>query len=175
MSYEIYPQLTEFGHVDLALRMLRSPDYPGLAQSIRDHDATTIFEMFRQDSWRAQMGKSLNHHAMNHPTAWMLNYLAGIRPDPAEPGFRRILLAPHLPKDLAHVAATMQTAYGTVRSAWQQQDGRVSWTCTIPPNGMARVQLPPGVNTIRMDQTDLPSGTTHLELGAGTYHFTWSR
>ena len=173
MSYYIYPELTENGYVDLALAMLRNPDYPGIAQSIRDTDATTIFERFRTDSRDAQMRQSLNHHAMNHPTAWMLNYLAGIRRDPAEPGFRRFLLAPSIPRDLERVDASMASPYGLVRSAWEQQDGNINWTVTIPPNSVASVRPPTGANALRLDGTATIIPTAGLELGAGTYHLEW--
>ncbi len=173
MSYFIYPELTENGHVDLALAMLRNADYPGIAQSIRDHDATTIFEQFFRDDLTAQRRQSLNHHAMNHPTAWMLNYLAGIRPDSVEPGGRRLLLAPVVPRDLAHVEASMRTAYGLVRSAWRQEERRVRWSFTVPPNSVATVRLPAGARSIRLDETETEWLATGLELGAGTYRLEW--
>ena len=174
MSYFIYPELAEHGHVDLALAMLRNAEYPGIAQSIRDFDATTIFERFYRDDPTAQRRQSLNHHAMNHPSAWMLNYLAGMRQDPVEPGYRRLILAPAIPRDLAHVEATMQTAYGLVKSAWKQHGDRVSWSFTIPPNSVAIVRLPPGARSVRLDAVDrtwMPAG---IELGAGTHLLEWA-
>lgn len=173
MSYYIYPQLTEHGHVDLALRMLLNPDYPGIAQSIRDHDATTIFEKFRDDSRDAQLRHSLAHHAMNHPSAWMLNYLAGIQCHPAEPGFRCLLLAPYIPKDLQRIAAEMETPYGLVKSAWKQSDQRVTWSFTIPPNSVAEVSLPKGVKTLWLDGEEKTETPKSLELGAGSYQIEW--
>jgi alpha-L-rhamnosidase len=173
MSYFIYPQLAEHGHVDLALAMLRNADYPGIAQSIRDFDATTIFEQFYRDDPAAQRRQSLNHHAMNHPTAWMLNWLAGIRLDPVEPGGRRLVLAPAIPRDLQSVDATMRTAYGLVRSAWHQQEHRVRWQFTIPPNSVASVRLPARVQSVRLDATNRTWPAAGFELSAGTYLLEW--
>ncbi|QDU88933.1 Bacterial alpha-L-rhamnosidase [Pirellulimonas nuda] len=175
MSYEIYPQLTEFGNVDLALEMLRNPAYPGIAQSIRDYDATTIFERFRNDSRRAQVRHSLNHHAANHPTAWMLNYLAGIRCHPEEPGFRRLLLQPFIPKDLEWVKAEMETPYGVVKSSWKQETGRLSWRFVIPPSSVAELRPPRGIKVIQLDGRKTQVVDGKLDLPSGTYQAQWKQ
>jgi len=173
MSYFIYPQLTENGHVDLALEMLLNPEYPGIAQSIRDYDATTIFERYRDDSRRSQFNHSLDHHAMNHPTGWMLNYLAGIRIHTDEPGSRRLLLQPYFPKDLEWVDAEKETPYGTVKSAWKQQDGKVTWNFTIPANSVATVQLPTGIKHLKAQGKKVPGRNRSFELVAGSYTLEW--
>lgn len=173
MSYFIYTQLTENGHVDLALEMLLNDDYPGIAQSIRDYDATTIYERYRDDSRTSQMRHSLAHHAMNHPTAWMLNYLAGIRIHTDEPGSRRLLLQPHIPKNLEWVEAEKETPYGTVKSAWRQKDGAVTWTFTIPPNSVAEVRLPVTEN-LYAQGNKVQSQKDIYELPAGNYELKWT-
>jgi alpha-L-rhamnosidase len=175
MSYFIYPQLTENGHVDLALEMLLNPDYPGIAQSIRDYDATTIFERYNSESLSAQLRQSLDHHAMNHPTAWMLNYLAGIRIHTDEPGSRRLLLQPYIPADLDWVEGEKETPYGTVKSAWKQTDGSVSWTFTIPPNSVANVQLPTRIKNLQAQGEKVTNKKRSFELVAGNYTLEWTR
>lgn len=174
MSYHIYPQLAENGFVDLALEMLLNPDYPGIAQSIRDHDATTIFERFRMDSRRSQLRQSLDHHAMNHPTAWMLNYLAGIRCQANSPGFQRILLSPVIPTALSSVRATVRTAYGKIKSSWKQQGEQIIWSVSIPPNCVAQTRLPEAINNIYLNGKAIQK-SKQLELKSGEYELRWSR
>ena len=174
MSYEIYPQLTRFGHVDLALSMLRNTDYPGLAQSIRDHDATTVFEQFRNDGWEEQFELSLDHHAMNHPTAWLLNDVAGIAASADHPGMRRIRLAPRPPKQLDHAAATLRTRYGTVRSGWRRDGDRIEWSVHLPPNSDAVPDLPPGATNIRHDGRPLFADDLPRTLPPGDHRITWT-
>jgi alpha-L-rhamnosidase len=172
MSYFIYPQLTKYGYVDLALDMLRNPDYPGIAQSIRDYDATTIFERFRDDSRLQQLRQSLDHHAMNHPTAWMLNDLAGIRVHPDHPGGQRLLLAPRIPKDLQRVKASVRLSYGLVESAWEQKDVKVSWSVTVPANTLAEVSLDGPVGLL-VDGKEKTQGEDLL-LNSGRHELQWS-
>jgi len=173
MSYNIYPELTKYGYVDLALEMLRNPDYPGIAQSIRDYDATTIFERFHHDSRRAQLRQSLDHHAMNHPTAWLLNDIAGIRAHPNHPGMQRLLLAPHVPKELDRASGTLRTSYGMVRSHWQNDGGWVDWQIEIPPNSYAEVHIPADAKKITIDNELSPPDASSFELSAGVYHIRW--
>ena len=168
MSYFIYPELTEGGHVDLALEMLLNPDYPGIAQSIRDYDATTLFEGYIATSRAKQIGKSLDHHAMNHPTGWMLNYLAGIRIHPAEPGSRRLLLQPYFPRQLDWVESSKETPYGTVKSAWSKEGNGVTWSFAIPANSTAELRLPNDAANVMLNGTAEQKDKT-LELSAGSY------
>lgn len=174
MSYNIYPQLTKYGEVDLALEMLRNPDYPGLAQSIRDHDATTIFERFRIDSRQRQLRHSLDHHAMNHPTAWLLNDIAGIQSHPDHAGMQHLLLAPHIPKDLDHAHATLETSYGSVASGWRKANGTITWDIQIPPNSFAEVRLPKGTGDFTVDGSPPKTRSNQpLQLAAGDYRLQW--
>ncbi len=153
MSYHIYPQLTEHGDVDLALDMLRNPNYPGLAWSIANFDATTIWETFSLDP-QLQEDRSLDHHAMNHPSAWLVTHLAGIQAD-----HRQIVLAPHIPHDLDWVQASVKTLHGTVESSWRKKDGAVEWQVVIPANCTADIRPPPG------------SGLEPQHQSAGTHKF----
>lgn len=175
MSYNIYPELTKHGHVDLALDMLRNPDYPGVAQSIRDYDATTYFERFRNDSRRSQLNQSLDHHAANHPTAWLLNDIAGIRDHADHPGMQRVLLAPHIPANLDRASGTLRTSYGVVKSSWSKIGDSVVWEITIPPNSVAEVRVPGDATEFKIDGESSTPDTASFELPSGTYRMAWKR
>jgi alpha-L-rhamnosidase len=105
----------------------------------------------------------------------MLNYLAGIQRHPDEPGFQRLLLQPYIPSDLAWVEAEKKTAYGTVKSAWKQEDGKVAWSFTVPPNSVAEVCLPDGLKNLRAQGQEVAGSKNRLELAAGSYQLEWSR
>lgn len=174
MSYNIYPELTKYGYVDLALDMLRNANYPGIAQSIRDYDATTIFERFREDSRTRQMNSSLDHHAMNHPTAWMLNDIAGIRSRPDKTGMQHLLLAPHFPSGLDRAKGTLETTYGTVVSDWEKEDGSVVWNIEVPPNSFAKLSLPENISDLTIDGEVPKRVSSTFEFLSGTYRLQWT-
>jgi alpha-L-rhamnosidase len=177
MSYNIYPQLTRFGYVDLALAMLKNPDYPGIAQSIRDHDATTIFEKFRVDSRQSQVRHSLDHHAMNHPTAWLLNDIAGIRSHPDHPGMQHLLLAPSIPEALNHANGTLKTPYGIVSSGWKKDGTWIVWQIKIPANSSAEIILPANVKELTIDGqspvNNSDQSASVFKLSSGDYRIRW--
>ena len=155
MSYNIYPQLAENGYVDLALKILRNDKAPGIAWSVRNFDATTIWEMFtRNPDFRR--ARSHDHHAMNHPTAWMITHLAGIQAT-----HQKLVLAPNFPADLDWASASVETHRGTIKSSWKKTDGRIEWNIVVPPNCSAEIRFP--------ENSDKPPET----VSAGKYCFDW--
>lgn len=155
MSYNIYSQLAENGEVDLALDMLCNPNYPGISWSIKNYDATTIWEVYRQNPL---FQSSHNHHAMNHPSAWLVTHIAGI-----QSSWKQLVLEPFIPHGLKRAKATVQTSDGTIESSWKQTDGNVVWDIVISSNRTAEVRFP--------KESGLPAKT----LSAGLWHFEWNK
>ncbi len=90
--------------------------------------------------------------------SWCYRALGGIRPDPAAPGFRNVIIQPTFVRALTWVECHHDGPYGRIRSAWKRQEGRIDLEVTIPGNSTATVRLPG-----RAPQ-DLPSGTHRLTL-----------
>lgn len=85
------------------------------------------------------------HQGFNCVGGYFYRYLAGIRPDPEQPGFKKIRLTPTFPKDLEWVNASHESLYGTIRSEWKKQpDGAVEWKVIVPPNTSATAFAPDG-------------------------------
>jgi alpha-L-rhamnosidase len=135
--------------------MLRNPDYPGLAWSIVNYDATAIWERFNLDK-ELREDRSHDHHAMNHPSAWLLTHLAGIQAN-----HRQIVLKPHIPRDLDWARASVGTPQGTVESGWKKKNGTVEWNIVVPPNCTAKAVFPDH------------SGKAEQTLSAGEHRFEW--
>jgi alpha-L-rhamnosidase len=62
--------------------------------------------------------------------------------DPAQPGYRQIILRPRPGGGLTRVRAALHTLYGSVESAWRLDDGRFEWEVTVPPNAIATAHVP---------------------------------
>jgi alpha-L-rhamnosidase len=73
---------------------------------------------------------------------WFTKSLAGIRPDPAHPGFQSFLIRPVLAGDVTFADATIESPYGPIRSRWQRARDRLTLNVTIPPGTMATVHVP---------------------------------
>jgi len=178
MSYEIYPMLARYGYGEDALKMLRNPDYPGPAWSIKNFDATTYWERYLLDVNKQKL-RGWDFIAFAHPAAWLLTDVAGIRLDSAVAGGRHLIFSPTVPRQekLDWVRASLETLHGTAHSEWTVEEGRLIWQVTVPPNTTAEIAVP----ALYRESIDgaqglevLASrpGRTVYEAGPGQYRFT---
>lgn len=141
LTYWLYPMLSRHGYADDALKMMRNPDYPGPAWSVKTWDATTFWEKFFTDT-PTQFERSLNHHATDHPAAWLLTDLAGIQIDMEHPGGKNLLLAPHFPAGLDRASGSMKLQTGgRLTSAWKRDGDAVEWTAEVPAGANVKPRL----------------------------------
>ena len=85
---------------------------------------------------------SFNHYAYGCVCEWIWETVAGIAADPAQPGFRHIIMKPVPDKRLGHVEAEYKSAAGTIKSAWRYDGDVWTWKFTIPEGATASVTLP---------------------------------
>jgi alpha-L-rhamnosidase len=126
---------------------------------------------------------SHNHPMMGSVSAWFHKYLGGINPDPDEPGFKRIVIRPHLLGDLKWVRAEYESPYGLIRSSWSKGNGALTFKVTIPVNTTARIYVPArneasisvgGMQAATAECVKLlgtQEGTSVFEVGSGDYEF----
>jgi alpha-L-rhamnosidase len=139
--------LSENGYAELAYKLAASTDYPSWGYWIKN-GATTLYE-----NWPIDAGRdiSMNHIMFGEISAWFYKALGGIRPDPAHPGFKNILLEPHFVAGLDSFSAVHKGPYGEIKSSWKRRDSEITYAVTIPPNSSATlvlkgktIQLPAG-------------------------------
>ncbi|MBI4165785.1 MAG: family 78 glycoside hydrolase catalytic domain [Acidobacteria bacterium] len=135
----LLPTLTKMGRSDLAYDVVTQTTYPSWGFMIAN-GATTLWEL-----WNNKVGPSMNSH--NHPMlgsvgAWLYQALGGINPDPAAPGYRRILIRPQIVRDLTSASTTVETVRGPVTSSWTHTPGRVTLEANIPVNSEAQIVIP---------------------------------
>ena len=137
--------LTENGMVDMAYELLFQRKNPSWLYSI-DNGATTIWERWNSYMEDKGMGpngmNSFNHYAYGAVCEWIWETVAGIASDPAEPGFKHIIMKPVPDKRLGSVKARYQSAAGEIKSAWHYEDDTWVWEFTIPEGARASVTLP---------------------------------
>ncbi|HEX9785874.1 MAG TPA: alpha-L-rhamnosidase C-terminal domain-containing protein [Opitutaceae bacterium] len=101
--------------------------------------------------------------------------MAGIELDPEVPGFKRLVLKPHVADGLDFARATYRTMHGEIESHWQREASRFTWTVCIPANTSARVFIPcdPGadVKTDGLQALDHDGPYAICEAPAGRYRF----
>ena len=73
---------------------------------------------------------------------WLFSAAAGIRGDPAVPGFVRFILAPHPDRQLGSLKARYRSPAGQIESEWKYEVNAWHWRFAVPANATAEVTLP---------------------------------
>jgi alpha-L-rhamnosidase len=183
------PVLSRYGYLDIAYMLLNRKEYPSWLYPVTQ-GATTIWERWdglKPDGTFQDAGmNSFNHYAYGAIGEWMYRVVAGLEIDPAEPGYRHVLVQPQPGGGLTSASAREETLYGEAGSAWALVEGnRLQVTATVPPNTWGTVRLPNAVLTQVTEDGRLVEsapgvrGATQeddgvvVEVGSGQYRFTY--
>jgi alpha-L-rhamnosidase len=186
-TYRMMMELTRAGRTDLAYKLALERTFPSWGYSI-DNGATTIWE--RWDGYVKGRGfqdkgmNSFNHYAIGAVGEWMYRVVLGINADPAQPGWKRVVIRPRPGGGLAWAKGSYHSIRGKIEIAWRQPSAdSFSLDVTIPPGVTATVYVPArdaarvsegavpassaaGVRFVRMDD-----GAAIFAIGSGQYRF----
>ena len=109
--------------------------------------------------------------------------LAGIVPDSASPGFKKMAIRPAVVGELTWVKAHYDSAYGRIVVNWNRDGDRLMLDVTVPANTEATIVVPTGepgavtesgqpvAKSEGLRVTGQQPGQLVLAAGAGSYHF----
>jgi alpha-L-rhamnosidase len=174
--------LTAQGRADLALGIATKTEYPSWGYML-EQGATTIWELWNGNTADPAMNSGNHVMLVGDLVIWLYENIAGIAPDSEQPGYAHILMRPVAVEGLDHIAASLKTQRGPVRSEWRKDKGVFTWNVSIPANTTATVCVPAanvtavsegghpatqarGLKFLRMD-----NGAAIFEAGSGRYHF----
>ena len=151
--------LSDYGHADLAWKLLLRQEYPGWLYSVKK-GATTVWEHWdgiREDGsfWSEDMN-SFNHYSYGAVIDWIYEKAAGLAHEEDAPGYSCLRFEPHPCKALGWLSARLETRNGVLQSCWRY-DG-----------DLVQIQLETPVPTTAI----LPSGKKKLVPGCYTF---WER
>ena len=139
---------------NLMATILRQSDYPGYLRML-DNGATTTWESW--DCGRpGKEDRSRVHNCYNGIGIWFYQALAGIRPDPEQPGYKHFFFDPQPCDGIDWLRATKPTSYGDI----VVECFGSKYTITIPDRTSATLfpgtprerTLAPGQHTIDLKQ-----------------------
>jgi len=133
-TYFLLQYLQEAGHNDLVYTIMNQTTYPGWGYML-SQDATTLWEQ-----WNGYFSQI--HSCFTCPSGWFYQGLAGIRPDAALPGFKKILIKPAIVGDLTWVKAHYDSPYGRIVSNWTRIGNQLTMDVTVPMNTTATIHVP---------------------------------
>jgi alpha-L-rhamnosidase len=174
--------LSDNGQADLAYKIATQKTYPGWGYMV-EQGATTVWELWNGNTADPAMNSGNHVMQIGDLAVWMYEYLAGIRADPENPGFRHAIIHPYPAGDLTFVTATHKTMYGALNSSWKRDKGQFTLEVTVPANTTATVWVPAkdaaavtesgrkpaevkGVKFLRGE-----SGSAIFEVESGAYSF----
>jgi alpha-L-rhamnosidase len=102
-------------------------------------------------------------HSHNHPFfgggfVWFYRDVAGLAPDPEQPGYRHILVEPKIPAKLESASYALETPYGLASVAWRRAGEGIVLDVVVPVGSTATVRL----NGL---ERELGQGTHRLSAG----------
>lgn len=174
--------LSDHGRPDLAYTVATQKTYPSWGYMI-ENGATTIWELWNGNTGHPLMNSWNHQMLLGDLLIWYYEYLAGIKSDPGQTGFKGVVMHPIFPEGLEYVNASYQSIYGMIKSHWRKENQTLRWQITIPPNATARVSLPANtekaikeggvslgeVSEIRL--LDKDDRQVWVEIGSGDYDF----
>jgi alpha-L-rhamnosidase len=167
--------LADHGRSDVAYRLLLNDTYPSWGYML-SKGATTWWERWNGDTGDPAMN-SYNHYAFGSVMAWVYRYAAGIDTTPDSPGFKEIIIHPHLDGGMTSARLEYESIYGKIISDWKGTPaGPFALNVTIPANTLAKVFVPAIVGA-HLTENGSPldaqpeGGSYVVHLGSGTYNF----
>ena len=172
---------------DLMATLLRQEDYPGylnmmdkecvnaLMRQCVSSDAAAINTLTHSrnyaltnafttwESWDCgrpgKEDRSRVHNCYNGIGIWFYQALAGIRPDPEQPGYKHFFVDPQPCEGVDWVRATKPTPYGDIRVEVESGKRKVERIKVTVPEGTTAMVFPGSPN-----ERTLPSGEWTLEI-----------
>lgn len=140
----LLPALVKIGEADLAASVFLQEGLPGWLFQVK-MGATTIWERWNalnEDgvAFDPQMN-SYNHYAYGAVCQWLLEGVAGFRPDPGQPGFKHIFFEPTIIPALSPVAAAHDSPAGRIEAGWVVDGHKVTYDVTVPEGASGTVVL----------------------------------
>ena len=181
--------LSRYGYLDEAYKLLNREDYPSWLYPVKQ-GATTIWERWDgqkpDGSFQDKGMNSFNHYAYGAVGDWMYRDMAGIDIDPADPGYKHLLVHPMPGGGFTSVKAAHESMYGRVASGWTLDNGAFSLTVEVPANTHATIRLPRAASgAVTLDGKALTNGDgvtgtrqdgadTIVDVGSGKYQFAYT-
>lgn len=173
----LLPALIKIGEWGLASEVFLQEEVPGWLYQVK-MGATTIWE--RWDAIQAdgtiynpQMN-SYNHYAYGAVCQWLIEGVAGFRPDEKDPAFKTVIFEPLILPDLSPVSAEHDSPAGQIRAAWAISGEAVRYELEVPAQSRGILKLASGYRDATLDGEALASREATLSPGKHIVTFNYT-
>ena len=133
----LFHVLSEFGHSDLAFKMITRDDYPSYGNWLK-RGATTLWENFLPDTV-----SSMNHHFWGDISAWFIKRIVGIQLNPEKNNVNTLKIKPSFTNALNYASAYHDAPSGRITVSWKRENQCIILNVEIPKDCCARAELEP--------------------------------
>lgn len=125
----IFFVLSQFGHSDLAHKIMVDPTYPSYGEWVARGETALCEDFNRYD----MQINSLNHHFWGSISAWFIQCIAGIHFNPNGDDIHRADITPHFITGLDHAQAHHICPSGKIEVSWQRTGNKtIELTLSVP-------------------------------------------
>jgi len=172
-TYYLVKYLTQQDRSDLIYTLATQTTFPGYGFFIKNGYVTW------PEYWHEC--NSIMHGCLNGIGGWFQRGLAGIRPDPSFPGYKKIIIKPEVSGDLEWVNAYHDSPYGRIVCNWRKQEESLKMEIIVPANTSATVYIPASdTSRVKVGGKHTSENVTFLreengyalyQVGSGEYHY----
>jgi alpha-L-rhamnosidase len=133
-----------------------------------DNKATTTWESWDRD-------RSRIHNCYNGIGSWFYQAIGGIRPDEANPGYRRVFIDPQIPQGITWAKTTKESPYGTITVHWVlESKNQLKVNITLPVGTQGTFVMPEKAQSCKIDGTEVADLNPHILLENGDHEIVIS-
>jgi alpha-L-rhamnosidase len=174
--------LSDNGRPDVAYKLAAQTSYPSWGYMVKE-GATTVWELWNGDHGDPLMNSGNHVMQIGDLCTWLHEYVAGIAPDEACPGFKHTIMRPQVIGELTSAKAYHKSMYGKIVSDWNMEKGSFEWRIEVPANTTATVYVPaddpesilesgrPAKGAVGVEFLRMEDGRAVFEMGSGRYVF----
>jgi len=173
----LLPALVKIGEAGLAAEMFLQEEVPGWLYQVK-MGATTIWERWdaiQPDGsiYNPQMN-SYNHYAYGAVCQWLLESVAGFRPDAEAPGFATVIFEPVIVAELSPVKAHHDSPRGRIAAEWTMEGDAVRYAFIVPASGKGRLVLKSEYRNAELDGKPVSGIVDDIAPGEHILTFNYS-
>lgn len=171
--------LTAYGRGDLSWGFATTVKFPSWGYML-ENGATTVWELWNGDTADPAMNSGNHVMLVGDLAIWLFEDLAAIKADETNPGFKNIIMKPHLVGDLTMVNAKYESVRGPISSSWtlDPKSRTFDWKVQIPVNSTAKLYIPAKdlqsvkIKNFTTEKKIFRDNRVEIELPSGSWSIT---
>lgn len=137
----IYHALTNAGESELAYKLITSTERSCYGAWVK-RGATTLLENFPYDDGSGLC--SQNHHFLGDISSWMIQEIAGVKPNPEVKDIGSFEISPHFIPDIEFAEGYYDSSLGRLECAWKRNGEKIKMSISVPSGMSGRLVLDNG-------------------------------